>query len=76
MNPARVVAARSIRSVMENSGLRTIENLHHFRCKECNKWWTIGDAPECKINWFCPWCGGENRFEGCHMNGDKSAVNM
>jgi hypothetical protein len=34
-----------------------IEELHHFQCGKCKKWWTIGDAPKAKKNWFCPWCG-------------------
>jgi len=37
--------------------MRSKEELHHFNCKECKKWWTIGDAPEDKEEWFCPWCG-------------------
>ncbi|HLC58446.1 MAG TPA: hypothetical protein VJI68_01150 [Candidatus Nanoarchaeia archaeon] len=32
------------------------ENLFHFICEFCNKWWSIGDAPETQ-EWFCPWCG-------------------
>mgnify|MGYP001599533068 CR=1 FL=1 len=34
-----------------------IEQLHHFVCVSCKKWWTIGDAPASKKEWFCPWCG-------------------
>ncbi len=33
------------------------ERLVHFSCESCHKWWTIGDAPEEKQGWFCPWCG-------------------
>lgn len=35
------------------------EMLYHFQCDDCKKWWTIGDAPEDKCDWFCPWCGHE-----------------
>lgn len=38
---------------------RFIEKLSHFLCDKCNKWFSIGDAPEDKKNWFCPWCGCE-----------------
>ena len=41
---------------------RSIENLSHFFCSFCSKWWTIGDAPEEKEVWFCPWCGKENNY--------------
>jgi len=34
-----------------------VEELHHFQCGECKKWWAIGDAPKAKNDWFCPWCG-------------------
>lgn len=41
------------------------EQLVHFQCCCCSKWWTIGDAP---INegfvWFCPWCGVSQNEEG------------
>lgn len=42
---------------------RNIENLHHFRCVFCKKWWTIGDAPESRELFYCPWCGKENEFQ-------------
>jgi len=42
---------------------RTTENLHHFSCAFCQKWWTIGDAPNDKEDWFCPWCGEKNTYE-------------
>lgn len=38
---------------------RTNELLTHFRCRTCDKWWTISTAPESKKVWFCPWCGKE-----------------
>jgi len=34
-----------------------VERLVHFSCSACKKWWSIGDAPEDKKEWFCPWCG-------------------
>jgi predicted RNA-binding Zn-ribbon protein involved in translation (DUF1610 family) len=43
-------------------GTRSIELLHHFRCGSCNKWWGIGDAPEKRKEWYCPWCGKKNIF--------------
>lgn len=44
-------------------GARSIESLSHFWCKSCKKWWSIGDAPLDKHDWFCPWCGDINRFK-------------
>ena len=32
------------------------EHLVHFNCPLCQKWWSIGDAPE-RDHWYCPWCG-------------------
>lgn len=26
-------------------------------------WWTIGDAPESKKIWYCPWCGKKHIYE-------------
>jgi len=40
----------------------TIEQLHHFTCAVCGKWWTIGDAPKEKTDWHCPWCGEINSY--------------
>jgi len=40
----------------EKIGECFIENLHHFKCYFCKKWWSIGDAPS-KHGWYCPWCG-------------------
>jgi len=45
-----------------NKGKRSVETLHHFMCSSCNKWWSIGDAPESKKDWFCPWCGEKNEY--------------
>ncbi len=42
---------------------RVVELLHHFCCKKCKKWWSIGDAPINKHVWFCPWCGTENNYQ-------------
>jgi hypothetical protein len=41
---------------------RSIEKLSHFSCEKCEKWWSIGDAPEERDNWFCSWCGHENNY--------------
>jgi hypothetical protein len=35
----------------------SIEELHHFSCSACKKWWSVGDAEKMKKEWFCPWCG-------------------
>ena len=43
------------------------ENLVHFNCSYCEKWWSIGDAPE-RDHWFCPWCG--KRLEETKSNND------
>lgn len=40
------------------------EILVHFRCMECNKWWTIGDyvfVPNATI--ICPHCGAKGEIE-------------
>ncbi|MDO8584503.1 MAG: hypothetical protein Q7R85_00050 [bacterium] len=42
---------------------RSVEELHHFSCAACKKWWTVADAPENKREWFCPWCGNVQQFE-------------
>lgn len=41
---------------------RSIENLNHFCCKSCNKWWSVGDAPREKEEWYCPWCGNKDCY--------------
>jgi len=41
---------------------RSVEILHHFTCRHCDKWWTVGDAPKGKKKWFCPWCGKKNFY--------------
>jgi len=35
------------------------ELLTHFRCRYCDKWWTVATAPKAKKQWFCTWCGKE-----------------
>lgn len=42
--------------------MRTIEKLHHFKCKSCNKWWAIGDIDNSWIVWWCPWCGKKDTY--------------
>ena len=27
---------------------RSVEQLNHFTCAECKKWWSVSDAPEIK----------------------------
>lgn len=41
----------------------SVEKLTHFKCKFCKKWWSIGDAPSDKLEWFCPWCGILDKIE-------------
>jgi len=42
---------------------RTVEKINHFSCAKCGKWWSVGDAPEKKKKWFCPWCGMLNEYK-------------
>jgi ribosomal protein S27AE len=42
---------------------RVVEQLNHFQCGKCRKWWSIGDAPKEKKKWFCPWCGIANEVD-------------
>ena len=36
----------------------SIEKIVHFRCNNCDKWWSVGDAPiEETSGWYCTWCG-------------------
>lgn len=44
-------------------GERSIEQLSHFWCLHCKKWWSIGDAPRAKKEWFCPWCGVPHKYK-------------
>lgn len=54
------------KSVHENlRGTVSVEHLHHFRCGDCDKWWSIGDPKIAKkkiLEWFCPWCGKKQKF--------------
>lgn len=40
----------------------SIETLYHFRCTDCDKWWSIGDFKPCK-HLICPHCGRVGRLE-------------
>ena len=36
----------------------SIEQLYHFRCGKCNRWWSIGDFNQHSVKLVCcPWCG-------------------
>jgi acetone carboxylase gamma subunit len=36
----------------------SVEFLYHFRCHECDRWWSVGDyAWVDKANVICPHCG-------------------
>jgi rRNA maturation endonuclease Nob1 len=54
------------------------EILYHFQCEQCQKWWSISDAPVDKKSWYCPWCGTLQTFEKInHPPVDKSCkVNL
>ena len=49
------------RSTMKK-GILSKEVLHHFQCGICQKWWTVGDAPAERLEWFCSWCGSKQEF--------------
>jgi len=61
------------KKIIKIAGKISIENLAHFRCGKCDKWWTIaspeggsssgGDWPEKRKEWFCPWCGAKQRAQ-------------
>lgn len=36
----------------------SIEELYHFQCCICTKWWTIGDCSQLN-QIYCPWCGAK-----------------
>lgn len=44
-------------------GQRSIENLSHFNCPDCLKWFSVSDAPTDKTQWACPWCFEVNEYE-------------
>lgn len=35
----------------------TVEQLYHFQCSMCSKWWTIGDWDGTADSMCCPHCG-------------------
>ncbi len=41
----------------DQSSYYSEERIGHFHCTVCNGWWSIGDPPKEKTEWFCPWCG-------------------
>jgi hypothetical protein len=43
-------------------GGRSLESLSHFWCGSCKKWWSVGDAPTKRKEWYCTWCGEKNIF--------------
>src|SRR6266700_705756 len=48
--------------------------LSHFKCGKCHKWWSIGDAPATKVDWFCPWCGLKTTFQNYRLEGEKTLI--
>jgi len=40
----------------------SVEKLYHFRCSECNKWWSIGDFSSNGLL-MCPYCGHKDKPE-------------
>jgi|GEM_PF-1732463 len=43
-------------------GKRSLEQLTHYNCGKCKKWWSIGDSPTEREIWYCPWCGCKQRI--------------
>ena len=41
----------------------SVELLVHFQCSGCLGWWTVGDAPNDRLTWNCPWCGQQLSLE-------------
>lgn len=41
-----------------------VEKLYHFRCNECEKWWSIGDFCKGKNTLICPYCGKKQKLVG------------
>ena len=39
------------------------EFIRHFTCGKCGMWFAIGDAPEDRDDWYCPWCGKSQNFK-------------
>ena len=38
-------------------GTHSEETIHHYQCRTCEKWWSIGAPPTPPKQQFCPWCG-------------------
>lgn len=55
---------------MKKKALFFNEKIRHFTCGACDKWWAIGDAPEKRNKWFCPWCGEMQTFAKDEEAGD------
>lgn len=66
-----VEAGRSTKNAVEKISKKSIESLHHFQCFHCERWWTIGDAPNDKDYFYCPWCGKENKFKKVMENKER-----
>ncbi|MCC6520365.1 hypothetical protein IT403_00050 [Candidatus Nomurabacteria bacterium] len=50
----------------KEKGVYSVEELNHFNCGTCKKWWSIGDPKVAKKKnqeWFCPWCGLQQTFK-------------
>ncbi|RMG97361.1 MAG: hypothetical protein D6706_08640 [Chloroflexi bacterium] len=45
------------------TGSCSVERLVHFRCGACRRWWSIGDAPPDRTDWYCPWCGQKQQIQ-------------
>ena len=41
----------------------SIEILYHFNCRQCNKWWSIGDFDAAIDSISCPYCQNESGLE-------------
>lgn len=54
---------------------RSIEKLSHFECASCQKWWSVGDAPEDKKTWYCAWCGHSNTEEESPPKPEEQSFN-
>lgn len=41
----------------------SVEQLHHFNCSSCDRWWSIGDFLwGSQGHLWCPWCGHKNEL--------------
>jgi hypothetical protein len=59
-----------------NNQQKSKEVLFHFSCEKCKKWWSIGDAPEDREEWFCPWCGYKNDYSADHSNINTTPIDI